>query len=886
MHRALLATLVLLLGAGTLPAQTAPLAAGDSLRTRTLRAAPATGEIRIDGRLDEAAWAAAEPATGFVQNRPTPGAPASERTEARVLYDGGALYVGMRLYDARPDSITAPLGRRDLSGVPSDWAHVLVDSYHDRRTGFRFSVNPRGVKKDVLHFDDWAEDLNWDGVWEAETRVDSLGWTAEFRIPLGQLRFSAARGGGEQVWGINVSREIARRTEWAWWSPVLPNVPGMVSVAGELHGLQGLSAPRGLEVLPYTVSRMTRAPAQPGNPFYRRNEPAASAGADLKYGLTSSLTLTATLNPDFGQVEADPAVVNLSAFESFFPERRPFFVEGSNIFNFSVGTSDNAPEQLFYSRRVGREPQRRVSEQGGWVDAPGATTILGAAKLSGRTRSGWSVGLLDALTQGEEARVLAAGGAERMEPVEPLTNYAVARAIRDFRRGQSAVGGIFTATHRQLGDEDLRFLRSAAYTGGVDLRHRFGRANGYSVSAFLVGSHVLGSREAISRTQLAPGRYFQRPDADHVEFDSTRTSLSGLAGNFWASKLGGNWRLGAGGHFRTPGVELNDAGFQTEADYAMLFGNTSYVQFKPGRVFRNWSVGVNPSVSWTWEGERRHGQVNLFGGFELLNSWGGNVWLSRSFQGFAAGELRGGPGIVRPAANRANLSFYSDRRKPVSGSVGFFVSREDESGGLLRTLSPQLTVRPSGRLDLSLQPSFRWNSDAWQYVGTGTGLDTTRYLFARLDQTTASLTARLSYTFTPDLSLQLYAQPFVSGGDYSEFKMVADPRAEHFSGRFRVFGEGRTRYDAERRRYGVDLGGDEAPDLFFRDPDFGSKQFRSNAVLRWEYRPGSTLFVVWSQGRVGRDADGSFRFGRDMGRLLEVEPTNVLLVKLNYWLNL
>ncbi|HEX2091868.1 MAG TPA: DUF5916 domain-containing protein, partial [Longimicrobiaceae bacterium] len=452
----------------------------------------------LDGRLDDSAWTSAEAASDFVQMRPDPGKPASERTEARVLYAEDALYIGMRMHDVHPDSIAAQLARRDASGVYSDWAHVLIDSYHDRRTGFRFSVNPVGVKKDVLHFDDSNEDVNWDAVWEVATRVDSTGWTAEFRIPLSQLRFSGAAD-EERVWGVNFSREITRRGEWSWWSPVLPTGGGTVSQSGELRGLQGIRSARRLEVLPYSVARLTRAPGEAANPFYRANDGSMSLGVDLRYGLTSNLTLSATLNPDFGQVEADPSQVNLSAYESYFAEKRPFFMEGANIFAFNVGTDDGSGESLFYSRRIGRTPQRYVDAGDGWVATPEATTILGAAKVTGKTAGGWTLGLLDAVTAREDARLASRTGQVTPEPVEPLTNYLVGSLSRDFRRGESALGLMATATHRQLhGREEFGFLRSAAYSAGITGRHRFAKGT-WEASGYLAGSHIRWSEEAILR---------------------------------------------------------------------------------------------------------------------------------------------------------------------------------------------------------------------------------------------------------------------------------------------------------------------------------------------------------------------------------------------------
>ncbi len=845
----------------------------------------------IDGRLDEAIWGEAEPAVDFVQERPDPGRPATERTEARILYGDDAVYVGMRMYDPAPDSVAAQLARRDAGGIFSDWAHVLIDSYHDRRTGFRFSVNPRGVKKDVLHYDDSSEDVNWDAVWEVATRVDSLGWTAEFRIPLSQLRFSARDG--ERVWGVNFAREIARRGEWSWWSPVRPTVGGKVSQAGELHGLDGVRPSRRLEVLPYSVASVTRAPADAGNPFYQRNDGAVDVGVDLRYGLTSNLTLSATLNPDFGQVEADPSQVNLSAYESYFSEKRPFFMEGSNIFAFNVGTDDGSGESLFYSRRIGRTPQRSVDAGDGWVESPVSTTILGAAKVTGKTAGGWTVGLLDAVTGEERARLAAGPGRPvTREPVEPLTNYFVGTLSRDFRRGGSALGMMTTATHRRLdGTEDLDFLRSSAYSAGVTGRHRFA-SDTWEASGYLAGSHVRGSEEAISRVQTSSAHYFQRPDADHLEYDSTRTSLSGAVASFWVGKNGGSkLRGGFGGHLRTPGLELNDLGFMGEADQVQAFGNLNYVQYEPQGIFRRWSVGVNPFSMWTTGGERIFTQVGHWANYELTNFWDGGWWVGKRFQALSNGTLRGGPAIVRPGGLRYSMWVNSDNRKPVRGSFEVWGGYENDGDGWDYGIAPGASFRPSSQLNLSVSPSYRRNNNTWQYVTQQDALGSRRYVLAQLDQTTVSVTTRLNYTISPTLSLELYAQPFVSAGTYDRFMEVTDPRAVRFRDRFREFGAGEIRYDADAGEYAVDLDGDPGSDLVFANPDFNFKQMNSNAVLRWEYRPGSAFFLVWSQGRTDSLSDGSFGVRRDFGRLLgmgddhNVPATNVLLIKFSHWLN-
>ncbi|MFO7894436.1 MAG: DUF5916 domain-containing protein [Longimicrobiales bacterium] len=839
----------------------------------------------IDGRVDEAIWARAEVATGFTQMRPDPGAAAEQRTEVRVLYDDAAIYVAARLHDTAPDSVVAQLGRRD-SQVFSDWFFVGIDSYFDRRTAFAFGINPRGVLVDVLLHNDTEEDVSWDAVWEGAARQDGDGWTAEFRIPLSQLRFSPSNG-ADLRWGINFRRSVARTGEESFWAPVLPDDGKIVSLFGELRGLRELDPPRRLEVMPYALASATAAPGAAENPFYRDVDPFGGVGADLKAGITSDLTLTATINPDFGQVEADPSVVNLTAFETFFPEKRPFFVEGVDIFRFGIGLGDGdlGNESLFYSRRIGRAPQGSLD--GDYTRAPDATTILAAAKLSGKTAGGWSIGVLDALTANETGQFVE-NGMEGEAPIEPLTNYGVARVIKDFRDGRSAVGGILTSTHRSLpGSGELDWLRREAYTGGLDVRHRFAD-DAYTFGASLVGSRITGTPEALDEIQTSPVHYFQRPDADHLEYDPTRTSLQGFAAKAELFKVRGNWRFALFGITASPGFEANDLGFQTNSDMIMGGYWVGYQQYEPGEIFRSWNIGTN-----AWGGTSYGREVvalggNVNGGFQLNSFWGGNAGLNVNGEAYSPSLLRGGPSFLRPASWSFWSHMYSDRRETVSLNVSFNAGGQAEAGGGSYSVSPGITVRPSNNVDLTVGPSFSWNRNALQYVNKADVAGASEWLLGTVEQTTVALTGRLNYTFSPTLSLQLYAQPFISAGDYSGFKVVADPGADAFGDRVRALdGNALTSAVVDgSREYTADLDGDGTPDYTFGDPSFNFKQLRSNVVLRWEYRPGSALFLVWSQGRTDFTADGRFRFDRDVGDLWSADGTNVLMVKVSYWLGL
>jgi hypothetical protein len=880
-------------------AQRAALAAGPGPRAaaprgadvrRSLSAAQTTERILVDGRLDERAWRDAPAATDFVQQRPSPGRPASQRSEARVIYDGDALYVAMRLYDAHGDSVTAALGRRDYDAV-SDWAHVLIDSYFDRRTAFRFAINPAGVKQDAMLSGDaeWNEDRGWNAVWDGAAARDSLGWAAEFRIPLTQLRFRPQGAGAEAPrWGVQFIRDVARLSERAVWAPIPPDANGFVSLFGELGGLRGIAAPRRLEVVPYAVGSVTRAPVEPGDPLHSASTSAGSFGADVQYGLTSDLTLTATLHPDFGQVEADPSLVNLTGAEAFLVEQRPFFVEGSDIFRTPLAGSPWAfgEQHLFYSRRIGRAPQLGVPDDATYEDVPPATTLLGAMKLSGKTAGGWSVGLLDAVTAEERATYIDGRGARTVMTAEPLTNYAMARAIRDFRAGTSAVGGAVTATTRRLDDGTARRLRGGAYVGGVDGRHRWG-GNDYLAEGSLRGSYVTGSAAAIARTQRGAVHYFQRPDAPHLEYDTTRTSLAGLTADVRVRKMGGGaWRWGVVSSAMTPGFEANDLGFHQSADALSSAGWVGYEGFKPGRRVRGWALYHNAWSQWSTGGERRFSAGNLFGRLDLQSNWQLFGDVRRVVGGLDTRALRGGPALARPGNVGAWLNVVSDARRVVSGALEVDIVREDEGPGRSLWVSPAVTVRPSSGTELALGPSLTRTIGPSQFVDAPTEGPETRHVVGELHQTTAALTLRASYTFTPDLTVQLYAQPFLSAGSFRGLKEVRAPRATRLADRFRRFTSDELHLVDDGARYEVDRDGDGTAELAFDDPDFNVRELQSNAVLRWEYRPGSAVFVVWTQGRDADDDGRPFELGRDARQLLGTRPTNTLLVKFSHWLRL
>ncbi len=886
---------VALIGSASILAAQAPTstvaANNNSARVvKSMRAVRATSDIRPDGKLDEAAWATAQASDQFTQSWPKPGEAPTHKSEVRVLYDDDALYVGVRMYDSRPDSIAAQLARRDASGIHSDWVHLVIDSYHDRRSGFRFSVNPKGVQKDVLHSDDRTEDLNWDAVWQVGTSIDSAGWTAEYRIPFSQLRFGGAAKGVERTWGLHVQRDIARANERVSWSPWKANDPGYMSFAGDLTGIVDIPTPRRLEVMPYVSTKLVRAPGDESNPFYSSNDFSPSAGADLKYGLPGGLTLTATVNPDFGQVEVDPAVVNLSAFESFFPEKRPFFVEGANIFNLGRlrGGPSYGSQQIFYSRRIGRPPQRFAD--GRYIDAPDASTIYGAAKVSGKAGP-WTVGILNALTAQESARSIDENGVESESPVEPLTNYFVTRIRRDFREGNTIISGGGTSVNRDVSSELFEnLLRRRAQVGAIDFEHQWSNRK-WALTGAIAASSIGGTETVIGNAQRSSARYYQRPDADYLDVDPDKSSLEGHTAALGFNKSG-PWSVSATLKTVSPGYEVNDLGFMGRVDYRNFGISTNYYRDKPTKYFREFSVGGGTNHAWNYGGDKIW--TSMFNWIDVTTN---NLW----YMG-VGGELnpgssddrltRGGPVGRRPTSYGAYMYGNTDSRKRISynWNLNWY---PDVEGGYNNGVSASINVRPSSNVTLSFSPSYHRGRSIAQYVQRVDDLSAvstfgSRYVFADLYQTTLSGTTRASWTVSPTLSFELYAQPFTSSGRYEDFKELERPRTLDYA----VYGKAGTSTitpelvegTSDIQAYVADPDGSGPAQSFsIENPDFKVHSLRGNAVVRWEYRPGSAVFFVWQQSRSGfQPYDGTFSTGNDVREIFG-RPSNVFLVKATYW---
>lgn len=826
----------------------------------------------VDGLLDDAAWNETEWAGDFVEWRPDENTPPTFSTRFKIVYDAKNLYIGIQAFDKAPDSIEKRLSRRD--GFQGDIVEVNIDSYLDKRTGFSFSVSAAGVKGDEFiseNGNNW--DASWNPIWYTKTNIDGEGWTAELKIPFSQLRFGKSQ---EQVWGLQVQRILFRKDERSVWQRVPRDAPGWVSEFGELRGLIDIEPQRQLEIQPFTVVKLDTYPKEEGNPFRDGSDTKLNGGVDAKIGITNNLTLDLTINPDFGQVEADPGAIALDGFQIFFQEQRPFFVENKNIFDYRFA---NNQDNVFYSRRIGRSPQGSATvTNGDFVNQPQNSTILGAAKFSGKTKNGWSLGVLESVT-GRMFAEINNNGQEREELVEPLTNYLVARAQKDFNERNSYVGGIFTATNRDL-EPSLDFLRQAAYSGGVDFKHSW-KDRKYFIEGNMVASHVIGSEESIRATQESITHLFQRVDAGHVEVDGDRTSLTGTGGKLEGGKAGGgHWLYNTGMSWKSPELELNDIGFLRQADEIRQYSSVSWRTIKPLENFRNIYIGVGQLTTYDFEGNFNRTQYDLNSEFIFRNNWWAEFGAAHKPRIFINTFLRGGPRWRFSEENFAYLFFGSDRRKKLSFVMGHVNSQAKQDNFSLVRYVGRLNYQPFNALSINLQTEYEKNPNKTQYV-TETSFDgVPRYITANIRQDTWATTLRVNYTINPNLSIQYYGQPFISRGRYTDFNYVNNPIAKDLNERITLFNQNQISMD--NGVYNVDEDSNGSVDYSIGDPDFSFVQFRSNLVLRWEYIPGSEIFLVWAQGVTGL-GDPRDTLGRSLDRqILNEKLNNTFLLKATY----
>ncbi len=892
--------LLLVLGALAPAARASTPPASDSLPP--VRAVRLAAAVVVDGRLDEAVWQGPPAVRRLTQSDPHEGAAPTESTWVWVAYDDEALYVAARCWDSQPDSIIALLVRRDLV-TSSDRFMVYLDPFHDHRSGYYFGINPAGVLYDGTLFNDGWDDASWDGVWVARARREdaaasraregATGWTCEFRIPYSQLRF---RPGAEQVWGIDFKRLLGRRNESDFLAFTPRNGSGFCSRFPHLVGLENGHHTTAIEVLPYVTGKAEYLAHDRGDPFHDGSRYTPASGADLRMPVGNGLTLNATVNPDFGQVEVDPAVVNLSDVETYFEEKRPFFTENARIFGFgNEGANDywsfNWPEPtFFYTRRVGRAPQGSLPDDTQFSDVPVATRILGAAKLTGKLAPSWNFGTLHALTS-EETADYAVGGRRSRLAVEPPTYYGVARTQKEFPDRYNGLGFMTTLAARDFGHDGLEGqLNRQSLMTGLDGWHFLDRKKTWVLSGWAVMSRVAGTAERMIGVQTDSRHYLQRPDASYLGVDSSATSLTGYGARLWLNKQDGDFRSNSAIGIISPKFDVNDMGFMSRADVVNAHSGYGYMWSKPrgwrkyaqllGAVFGGWDYGWNTVSS----GVYVTGRVVLDDDTAIEGdvAWNPGVLDDRL--------TRGGPLGLRPGGYQYDASVVTDGRRGLVYSLYCGSYTTPSTRSIKTYVNPAAEWKPASNFSIQVGPEVDRTVEDNQYVTSvadpghvPADFGGQRYLFARLDQTTISANIRLNVSFAPNLSLQTFLQPLVSSGRYTDLKELERARSLEFVHYERGdLGSTITRADGTVT---VSPGGGGTV-FEFDDPDFSFKSLRGNAVLRWEYQPGSTLFLVWTQERTNEDLLGGLEFRRAFDRLVTAKPNNIFLAKVSYYWNL
>jgi hypothetical protein len=838
----------------------------------------------IDGILDDEAWRAGIWMDDFIQNEPYNGKEASQRTEFKILFDEDNLYVAFKAFDTSPDSIVNRLTRRDQ--VDGDLVAFIVDSFHDLRTAFIFGVSSASVKYDFMMTNDGqGEDQSWDPNWWVKTSINNEGWIAEMKIPFSQVRFEKNSG---DVWGLEMARIFYRKNETDFWQHIPRDAPGFVHLFGELSGLEQIKPRKIFDITPYGVAKVQTFKKEPENPFMEKGRKfGINGGIDAKIGVTNNMTMDLTINPDFGQVEADPSEVNLTAYETFFQEKRPFFIEGNNITNFNIGLGDGnvGNDNLFYSRRIGRRPQGYPNlDDPTWrADIPTFTSILGAAKLTGKTKNGLSLGFIEAVTSEEKAEIDTTGG-RTFETVEPLTNYLVGRVQRDFKEGNTILGGIFTSTNRDLDDNLGGYMHKSAYSGGFDFTQYFKKKN-WMFNLNAAFSQVNGSKEALELTQRSSARYYQRPDNDYTELDPERTSLMGSGGRMQIQKMNGHLNLLGCVLWRTPGFETNDLGYIQQADEVLTVLWAGYSQWDPKWIYRTFNINGDFYFVNNFGGDVIGKGFEWNASINLKNYWSAWTGGNLNSSSLSTGLLRGGPSMKIPGSTNARIGFSTDNRKKLvfnvfaNGSKGF----ENNSGNLSTELD--ITFKPTNFLFLTLSPGFSKSFTELQYVRRLNYQGKDKYIFASIDRKTINASFRVNLNLSPDLTLQYWGQPFVASGKYYDHKYILNPVAEEFRDRFWTFSAAQKSFDPENNNYEIDEYTDGTADYTIGNNDFNIQEFLSNLVVRWEYSPGSTAYLVWSQTRSYSNDSGVMNLFSDLGDLFDRDnniPKNVFLIKFSY----
>lgn len=834
----------------------------------------------LDGLFNDEAWKnAVWCKSPFTQLEPYEDRPATQNTSFAILFDDNNLYVAIRAEDSAADKINRQLLRRDNEAA--DWVGIIIDSYEDKLTGFSFAVTASGTKLDNVIVNDNANDYSWDPIWYVKTKIDAAGWSAEMRIPLSQLRFTKKQ---QYHWGLEIARFVYRNKELSLWKPLKRNSSKVVSNFGTLEGVTDISPKKDIELFPFAVGKLTFMEKEEGNPFKTGSKAGGTAGLDSKISLTNDITMNVTINPDFGQVEADPSEVNLSAYESYFAEKRPFFIEGRNIFNFALtsGDGDQSTVGMFYTRRMGRAPHFSPDlNDNQYADEPIKTNILGAVKISGKTKNGTSIGFLETVTSKENAIIDTEGDRTRYAS-EPLTNYIVARVEQDIDKGNTIVGGIFTSANRKIDDPNFSTLASSAYTGGLNFIKYWDNKN-YFFGARGIFSGIYGSKDAITDLQTSSTHNFQRKDAINYNVDSSATRLLGSGGTLELGKFGGkHWLFLTWLTYRSLGLDFNDVGFMPNADEIQQVLWVGYRETKPKNFYNQYQINVSTYNGWNFDNMYIYKGVAFNSNITFKNYYSAWFGLERQGESYATAELRGGPALRLPPLTRIFGGFESDDRKKFIFNADVHSNISDEHNFRNINAETGITYKPLNTLSVNFECEYNGNTDNLQYVETIENNAEDKYLTAHLKSKSIGVSGRVDVSLTPDLSIQFYGQPFLFSGKYDKLKFMTDTRSLKYSERFHELTSAELEFDAENDSYLIDSDSDGIKEYTLDNPDFHFIQYRSNLVFRWEYKPGSTLFLVWAQGRTNDGNTGDFRFNDYSQELIDTKPENDFLIKISY----
>ena len=812
---------------------------------------------KIDGKLNESCWESGIWSGGFTQQIPNQGKQPTQQTEIKLLYDDNNLYVGFKCFDKGPGNIRPILSRRDE--MAGDIAGIAIDSYHDKQTAYEFNVAASGQKVDLVHLGAYDWDFNWDAVWDGKAQVYDSIWTTEIQIPFSQLRFAP---GDEQVWGIHVWRWIDRYKEESQWKLIPIDAPAMVYLFGELHGIEGIKPKTNYEFLPYVNTRFSPNTDHENKTIY-------GVGLNGKVGLNSGFTLDYAINPDFGQVEADPAVLNLTSYEVFNEEKRPFFLEGNAILDFSIGN-----DMLFYSRRIGHEPTYLPGlEDNQTISISDNVPIISALKLTGKTKEGLSVGVVQSLTAKENATIYG-GNSNSKVAVEPFTSFMVGRIKQDFEKGNTILGGMVTSTLRDINDTHLKTLSNSALAGGIDFQHNW-KNKKYFVDLKGFFSNINGDTTAIKVLQTSPVHYYQRSDADHIEYDPERTSMSGWGGSLQGGKRSGKLRVIGTLNWRSPGVDLNDVGYLYQADVIKEMVNVTYKVSQPKGIVRSYYVEAEQEHNWSFGRETTLDRFKLHGFTQFKNLWSVHLNLKANLNYFDTRELRGGPKLFKDnCLQDYELFIQSNQVKDLF--VGFGPRLKFFSDDISKTTYFTASIRwqLNDRFSISSRTIVDNTTDHHEYIRG------TKYLVGTIDRKTISSTLRFEYFISPEISLQYYGNPYASTGKFEDFREVADADNKSLALRYN-----KLKSNLLSNNY-YQLIKNETPLYQIKNPDFNFHEFRSNLVGRWEFRPGSTLYLVWTNTRSEYSDQFNQSILKSFGNIWKVQSQNVFMVKFSYWFSL